>query len=91
MQLGDFKQENISLYTDGSKKNGDNGIGWVVMDENNIIGKGSFKIEGKYEVWELELIAIIIGLLIIKKGAKIIEYGRPEGYGTLKVLDYGDG
>ncbi|PKC02037.1 hypothetical protein RhiirA5_413442 [Rhizophagus irregularis] len=71
MQLGDFKQENISLYTDGSKKNGDNGIGWVVMDENNIIGKGSFKIEGKYEVWELELIAIIIGLLIIMKGAKV--------------------
>ncbi|CAB4418477.1 unnamed protein product [Rhizophagus irregularis] len=44
------------------------------MYKDNIIGKGNFKIEGKYEVWELELIAIIMGLLVIKKRAKVNVY-----------------
>ncbi|PKK70382.1 hypothetical protein RhiirC2_708278 [Rhizophagus irregularis] len=74
LKLGEVKQENINLYTDGSKKNRNNGIGWVIMYIDNIIGKGNFKIEGKYEVWKLELIAIIMGLLVIKKRAKVNVY-----------------
>ncbi|GBC41334.1 hypothetical protein GLOIN_2v1811257 [Rhizophagus irregularis DAOM 181602=DAOM 197198] len=71
LDLVDVNQSDLKIYTDGSKKEYVNGIGWVIFNGDKILSKGRLKIKGNYEVWELELVAIVAALMIVNKGSSV--------------------
>ncbi|CAG8777980.1 15790_t:CDS:1, partial [Rhizophagus irregularis] len=71
LDLVDVNQSDLKIYTDGSKKEYVNGIGWVIFNGDKILSKGRLKIKGNYEVWELELVAIVAALMIVNKGNSV--------------------
>uniref|UniRef100_U9TH20 RNase H type-1 domain-containing protein n=1 Tax=Rhizophagus irregularis (strain DAOM 181602 / DAOM 197198 / MUCL 43194) TaxID=747089 RepID=U9TH20_RHIID len=73
LDLVDVNQSDLKIYTDGSKKEYVNGIGWVIFNGDKILSKGRLKIKGNYEVWELELVAIVAALMIVNKDSKIVK------------------